>query len=98
MGGVFLNSISISQLLKKKNVTIIDIRSHNLYLQGHIPGAISIEEKELLFYPKKYLNHQNIYYLYCSSGNRSFRLSTMLNRMGYHTVNVVGGYQNYLLN
>ena len=92
-----MNSISVIDLLKKKDSHIIDIRSYDLYLKGHIPGAISIEEKELLFHPNQYLNHEDIYYIYCSSGTRSFRLSSILNHNGYHTVNVNGGYHNYLL-
>lgn len=92
-----MNSISVSDLLIKKDVNLIDIRSYNLYLQGHIPGAISIEEKELLLHPDKYLNRSDLYYIYCSSGNRSFRLSSFLNHRGYHTIDVIGGYHNYLL-
>lgn len=93
-----MDSISIDELLKNNNRIIIDIRNYNNYLKNHIPGAICIEERELLFYPDKYLNFNDIYYLYCYSGTRSRFLVTRLNRLGYHTVNIIGGFNHYLLN
>lgn len=92
-----MNSINMEDLLQKKDVIIIDIRSKNEYLKKHIPGAISIEERQLFFSPEKYLNKIDIYYLYCSSGRRSKFLTSWLNHQGFHAVNVVGGFYNYLL-
>ena len=89
--------ITISELLKRENVNIIDIRSHSRYLAGHIPGAISIDAYSLLFYPDKYLRKGENYYLYCDSGVRSKALVERLNAKGYSTVNIMGGYNNYLL-
>lgn len=76
---------------------IIDIRNSFQYQIGHIPSAISIPEGELLKNPSTYLNKDSIYYLYCNSGIRSKRCVNYLNSLGYHTVNIIGGYQNYLL-
>ena len=92
-----MNSITVDELLLKTNKTIIDIRNYSLYLREHIPGAISIEEKELFFHPEKYLNKNKKYYLYCSSGIRSRILSNWLNKNGYYTINIIGGFHNYLL-
>ena len=76
---------------------IIDIRSVDKYNIGHIPGAINIEYLELLSSPSKYLNMDDTYYLYCTSGYTSSIVSNKLNMLGYNTVNIDGGFNNYLL-
>ena len=76
---------------------IIDIRSRSKYLESHIDGAINISEYELLFNSSKYLSKDKIYYLYCDYGRRSKVVSSKLNKMGYNTFNIDGGYNNYLL-
>ena len=76
---------------------IIDIRSRDKYNIDHIPGAINIESIELLNNANKYLNKNDIYYLYCTSGYTSSMVSNKLNMLGYNTVNIEGGFNNYLL-
>lgn len=76
---------------------IIDIRSRDKYNINHIPGAVNIEYLELLSNPSKYLNKNSIYYLYCASGYTSKMLVNKLNTLGYNTVNIDGGFNNYLL-
>ena len=76
---------------------IIDIRSNSKYLKGHIDGAINISEYNLLYHHDKYLSKSEKYYLYCDYGIRSKMVSNRLNMMGYNTVNIDGGYNNYLL-
>lgn len=76
---------------------IIDIRSRDKYNINHIPGAINIESFELMNNPSKYLNKNNVYYLYCTSGYTSSIVSNKLNKLGFNTVNIDGGFNNYLL-
>ena len=76
---------------------IIDIRSLNNYNKGHIDGAIHINQFDLLFNPSNYLNKEETYYIYCNSGVSSKVVVNKLNSLGYHTVNIDGGYNNYLL-
>ena len=76
---------------------IIDIRSRAKYNLNHIPGSINIESFALLNNPSKYLNKSDIYYLYCSSGITSKMVVNKLNSLGYNTVNIEGGFNNYLL-
>ena len=92
-----MNSININKVLNLSNITIVDVRSYNDYLEGHIPGAIFMDYYKLLFNPEKYLNKDKSYYFYCFSGSRSLQLVDRLNRMGYHCINILGGYQKYLL-
>jgi rhodanese-related sulfurtransferase len=91
-----MNSITIDELLKLKNINIIDIRDYTKYYNGHITGAVNISENELLINHNKYLNMNKIYYIYCDYGNRSRVCVNRLNNMGYNTVNIIGGYHNYL--
>lgn len=92
-----MHSINIEELLKKNNINVIDIRNNSKYNSGHIPGAINIPEINLSLNPSKYLNKNNIYYLYCEHGSRASMLVNLLNSMGYNCVNINGGYYNYLL-
>ncbi|MBQ6135533.1 MAG: rhodanese-like domain-containing protein [Bacilli bacterium] len=89
--------ISILDLFPQNKGNIIDIRDNQKYKEGHIPGAVSVEAYELLFHPDKYIQKGKTYYLYCDSGMKSRRISRELNMKGYSTVNIQGGYHNYLL-
>ena len=90
-------NITISELLKLKDINIIDIRPYQRYLEGHIPGSISISYYELLLNHSKYLKQEEKYYLYCESGFKSKNLVNTLKRLGYNVYNIEGGYHNYLL-
>ncbi len=95
-----MNSISIEELLNKltkEPLNIIDIRNHQDYLYGKIPTAKNIDKFLLLKSPELYLEKNKTYYIYCQSGNSSSNLVNALNRLGYNTVNIAGGYNNYLL-
>lgn len=75
---------------------IIDIRSRDRYLKGHISNSININYADLLTNYKKYLSKEKEYYVYCDSGNKSLILVNKLNNLGYNLVNIEGGYNNYL--
>lgn len=90
-------SISVTDLMKKGNVNIIDIRSRESYNNKHIPNAINISPNELLVIPEKYLRKDQIYYIYCQHGSASKKIGQILNAKGYQTVNVIGGYEAWIL-
>ena len=73
----------------------IDIRNNKSYLEGHIKDAININEYDLLINHKKYLNKNEKYIIYCSSGIRSRMVVANLLRMGYNVENLNGGYNKY---
>lgn len=75
---------------------IIDIRTTEEYLKGHIPGAVSIPFMKLSSHPNYYLDKNKTYQIYCNSGNKSLKLVSTLNQQGYHCVNLDGGYTKYL--
>lgn len=93
-----LSSISVTELKSKINsVNIIDIRSVQSFNNNHIPGSINIPTEKLLISPGKYLTANKMYYIYCQKGISSSKVCQILNRMGYHTVNVIGGYEEWIL-
>ena len=90
-------NIGIGELLKLNNPNIIDIRSKESYNNNHIPGAINIPSNELLINHLKYLNKSETYYLYCTRGITSVKVCQILNKQGYKTISINGGYEAWLL-
>ena len=89
-------NIDWDDLLKKNFVNIIDIRSSSKYLFGHVNNSVNIYELELINNHSKYLNKNDIYYIYCDYGNSGKMVVSYLNSLGYNTVNINGGYYNFL--
>lgn len=96
-----MNSIEIPEFLNllysNKPLNILDIRSPYEYQLNKIPTAKNINKLFLEQSPEKYLNKNETYYIYCQSGTTSKNLVNKLNTLGYKTVNITGGFNNYLL-
>lgn len=93
-----LSSISINELKNKiGSIDIIDIRSNQSYNNNHIPTAINIPMEKLIVEPKKYLSSNKKYYIYCQKGISSLKTCQILNKMGYHTSNIIGGYEEWII-
>lgn len=90
-------SISITDLMKKDNINIIDIRTRESYNNKHIKDAVNLMVNELIVNPEKYLNRDQTYYIYCQHGNTSKKLCQILNNRGYKAVNIIGGYEAWIL-
>ncbi len=88
--------ISVAELLSLNSINIIDVREFYYYSLGHIRGAISIPYYNLLNNYSHYLNKYTKYYLYCETGEQSSEIVDRLNRFGYDTVSIDGGYREYL--
>ncbi len=80
----------------KPSYNIIDIRDSNLFNKGHIYNAKNISMNLLTNMPEKYLNKEDVYYIYCSSGYKSQKCCKLLEMVGYNVVNVSGGYEKYI--
>ena len=89
--------ITLQKLMYKNNPNIIDIRNENEFLMGTIPSSKNIPAIKLEISPEKYLNKNETYYIFCNNGKTSKVLTEKLNIQGYRTVNIIGGYFNYLL-
>lgn len=65
---------------------IIDVSSPSIYKENHINGSINIPYNELINNYRKYLNKNEIYYLYCHSGKLSKRAYYVLKTIGYNVI------------
>ena len=73
------------------------IRTKESYNNNHIPNAKDISQNELLINPEKYLNKNMEYYIYCQHGYSSKKMCQILNSRGYKTINIIGGYEAWIL-
>lgn len=95
------NSLDIKEI-DNINITtnnfnmLIDIRDKYEYILGNINGSINIPYNYLALMPENYLNFDTTYYIYCDSGSKSRRLCIELNQLGYHVVDLIGGYNHYI--
>ena len=91
-------SVSVKELLKLGNhANIIDIRSVEKYNDNHIPNSKNIDYLELIGNPKKYLKYNTKYYIYCQKGIQSIKVCNVLRKNGYDAINIIGGYEEWLL-
>ena len=91
-------NVSINELIKNNYLcNIVDIRSIEKYNDNHIPNAINIPYDNLKQCPEKYLVKNKKYFIYCKQGKQSFKLVTYLNKLGYITYSVIGGYEAWIL-
>lgn len=75
---------------------LIDIRDKYEYILGNIQNSINIPYNYLTLMPENYLDFNSIYYVYCDTGNKSRKLCIHLNQLGYHVIDLIGGYNHYL--
>lgn len=93
-----MNGISVEEFKLLNEVKIIDIRGVESYNGGHIDGAKNIDFNKLLVDPDSYLNKNDIYYIYCQKGVKSAKLCSILRQSGYKVINIIGGYEAWVLN
>lgn len=99
---VYAEDISPIEANKKistdKDIIMLDVRSPQEYLEGHIIGAINIDfrsdnfkaEADKLDKSKKYL-------IYCRTGIRSANAIKTLNKIGVNnTDNIKGGIKDWI--
>ncbi len=66
---------------------IIDVRTEEEYAAGHIEGAVNINIGRLSFSEEiGKLDRDDIYLVYCRTGNRSYGAVTMMQEMGFQTI------------
>ncbi len=83
---------------KSKNQTIIDIRTPQEFVSGHLENAININYYDSTFLEQisKYDKSKPIF-IYCRSGNRSNSASKKLSNIGFKQIyDLQGGITNWI--
>ena len=83
---------AVEMMEKEENYVILDVRTHEEFAAGHIPGAIvipneTIGTEEISQLPDK----DQLIMVYCRSGNRSKQASDKLVKLGYTNIVEFGG-------
>lgn len=87
--------ITSMNTLESNQRVLIDVRDKYEYILGNINRSINIPYNYLALMPENYLNLTSTYYIYCDTGSKSRKLCLHLNQLGYHVVDLIGGYNNY---
>lgn len=86
----------IPELQHDPQVTLLDARTPEEYVKGHIDGAVSIPLDELRDHIDE-LDREKPVYVYCHSGMRSYIACRILAQHGFDCFNLSGGYQFYAM-
>ena len=84
---------SFAELIDTANVVLLDVRTPSEFAEGHIAGAINIDQASDDFIDKVKANIPIDKHLavYCKAGVRSARSSKRLADQGYECTNLLGG-------
>ena len=87
---------AVELMEKEDNYLILDVRTEQEYVAGHIPGAIvvpneTIGTEEIAQLPDK----DQLIMVYCRSGNRSKQASDKLVKLGYTNIIEFGGINSW---
>ena len=83
-----------TELIASSNVVVLDVRTAAEFAQGHIEGAILIDQGQSDFVEKAKatLPIDKKIAVYCRSGRRSANAAEILAGIGYKCVNLKGGF------
>lgn len=87
---------AVEMMNTETNYIILDVRTHEEYNEGHIPGAICIPNETIGSEDLSALPDKNqLILVYCRSGNRSKQASEKLVRLGYTNIVEFGGIRDW---
>ena len=82
---------NLKQLEQNPNALLLDVRTQEEYVSGHLPGAVNLPLDRL---NEIDLDKERPVYAYCRSGARSAQACTLLRKLGYQAFNL-GGVLGY---
>lgn len=85
----------IEDFRKIKNAVLIDVRTREEYIDGHIPGSKNIALARITEADEIIKDKDIPVYVYCHSGARSERAAQILKSLGYTDVTNAGGIAGY---
>ena len=86
-----INPNELIKLMKTSKLNVIDIRE--VYELRDLPflGAKNIPLNVLISNYNELLDKNELYYIICHHGQRSYVVTEMLQNKGYNVINVIGG-------
>ena len=78
-----------------ENGILLDIRTMEEYMEGHIPGCTHLPLHMINDIPSVTTDFDTPIFLYCRSGVRTLQALNILNLMGYNNVKNIGGITYY---
>ncbi len=89
-------SEAVDMMETETDYLILDVRTEEEYVQGHIPGAVcvpneTIGTEDIPALPRK----DQLILVYCRSGNRSKQASEKLVKLGYTNIVEFGGINSW---
>jgi rhodanese-related sulfurtransferase len=89
---VNLNVSEFSQKITEPGVIILDVRTPEEFVSGHIEGALNIDFNSGNFANEiTRLNPSETYAVYCRSGSRSGQAASIMHKAGFHDVSNLNG-------
>lgn len=83
-----MQSINIKEYKNEMGI-LIDIEEPIVYNEWHAENAINIPFNKLSYEFPKILDKNKKYYIYCRGGNKSKRITNILNIYGYNVTQVL---------
>ena len=74
---------------------LLDVRGHDEYIAGHIPGSLNIPLDTLDDIYDAVSDMNTPLFVYCRSGNRSVQAAVTLREIGYDNAVSISGISNY---
>ena len=83
----------VAKLIADSNVVILDVRKADEFAEGHIKGAVLIDQfqNDFVEQAQAKLPKDKIIAIYCRSGRRSASAAGKMADIGYKCVNLKGG-------
>lgn len=82
----------LDRYAEEKTALVIDLRSRQEYLAGHIRGAVNVPNGR---FGTNWPERNRTLVLYCDRGALSMVVARKLAEKGYQVKSVVGGFQAY---
>ena len=94
-----LSSSQFEELIKSEKVQLVDVRTAEEYMEGHIPGSLNINVKDTVNFPisvDEQLDKSCKIAVYCRSGRRSRTAADILSKKGFKVYNLDKGILNWM--
>jgi rhodanese-related sulfurtransferase len=88
-----ISARQLAQYAREGSAFIIDLRAEEDFRQGHVPGAKNVPQGH--FREELRGRQKEAVILYCDRGALSMSVARELERQGYRTKSVVGGFLAY---